>query len=111
MIDLKPESDGEPPRHVCATCGRTFYFKPLYNKVDECMVCRWAPVWKAEEESMARMRADIALGNVQIMGEWIVLFVDQCTCSGSPAGHQSGCGYEPLVRVETALLATSKGAR
>ena len=39
---------------------------------------------------------------VTVLGEWLVQPADQCTCQGPGAhyGHQPGCGYEPLLRLD-----------
>lgn len=37
-----------------------------------------------------------------IVGDWLVQQVNTCTCWGGDLhyGHEPGCGYEPLVKVE-----------
>jgi hypothetical protein len=39
-----------------------------------------------------------------IMNGWLVEFANACTCyGGGPYGHESGCGYEPIAKVEDLL--------
>ena len=41
----------------------------------------------------------MSAGNLSVYGEWLVQEANGCTCCGiSP--HETGCGYEPLVKVE-----------
>jgi hypothetical protein len=37
--------------------------------------------------------------DLEIMGEWIVARVEECTCAapGPYWGHEPHCGYEPVV--------------
>lgn len=53
----------------------------------------------------------MSAGDLSVYGEWLVQEANGCTCQGSDAhyGHQSGCGYEPLLKVEE-LKAALKGA-
>ena len=60
---------------------------------------------------MSDLAADIAnyLTNKEIgvMGEWLVVAANDCTCGGSPFGHQPGCGYEPIGRIADLLASAS----
>lgn len=50
-------------------------------------------------------------GDLSVYGEWLVQEANGCTCQGSDAhyGHQSGCGYEPLLKVEDVKDALKTG--
>lgn len=55
------------------------------------------------------LQADIDAGRIHIMGDWLVLDRNGCTCFGGNAyGHEPGCGYEPIVKLHEAIMATSE---
>lgn len=53
----------------------------------------------------------MSVGDLSLYGEWLVQEVVGCTCYGGdlPYGHEPGCGYEPLVKVEELKAAFKAG--
>ncbi|QRY48120.1 hypothetical protein JVX93_15825 [Mycolicibacterium boenickei] len=40
------------------------------------------------------------MSDFAVMGDWLAQTINQCTCYGGEFGHERGCGYEPVAKVE-----------
>lgn len=61
-------------------------------------------------------RVNAALEGIEtwsVVGDWVAVSVNQCTCWGGDAhyGHQPGCGFEPVGKVDEPIMKLAVAAR